>query len=280
MPCDPPLYAFLDFRNFLRAWLDLRAGKPSVRGLARKLECSPSMLSSVLNGSRDLSASVAERLVELLALDEAERDYFKLLVEVEQAPIRARKRAARDEAMAMRRYHLAPRVEDAAYLLFSRWYYPAVLELTRCVGFRPDPLWIAATLQPTVSPEEAADALSTLSSAGLLTVGPDGVMRASEEVFVTDHEATRVVSRALAPFHRLMLERAAGTLTEVTRDRRHLTTVTLALSEPLLAEIKGLMSRLNEEVIGRSTQDPEATGARDRVYQLSMQLIPLTQTTT
>lgn len=272
----PSIYEYLDYRAYLRDWLQFRDGHPSARALARRLKCSPSMLSSVMAGTRDLARPLAERLADGMALVQEERAYFLDLVAFEQAETRAQRSQAMERVMATRRYRTAARVADGAWLVFTRWYYAAIVELSRCVGFREDPEWIANTLRPPVTVTEAAEAIDALLAAGILARNEAGVIAPAAEIWATDHHVARLASAGVAELHKWVLARAAESLDTLPGSQRHVTTVSLSVSAPLLAEIKRMVSRFNEEVIGRTVA---WEGPRDRVVQLSIQVLPVTAST-
>lgn len=275
-PPLPSIYEYLDYRAYLRDWLSARDGHPSARALARRLKCSPSLLSAVMAGTRDLARPLAEHLTDAMSLAAEERAYFLDLVSFEQAETRAQRSQAMERVMATRRYRTAARVADGAWLVFTRWYYAAIVELTRCVGFQEDPAWIARTLRPPVTEEQAREALEALLAAGILVRGDDGAITPAAEIWATDHQVTRLASAGIAELHRWFLARASESLDTLPGTQRHLTSVSIPVSPALLAEIKKMISRFNEEVIGRAVA---STVPREQVVQLSIQLLPVTTST-
>ena len=77
---DVQVYEFTSYRAFVKAWLEARAGRPSLRSLAGRLDCSASLLSGIVNGQRDPDEARAETLTRLLDLDPDQRQYFMDLV--------------------------------------------------------------------------------------------------------------------------------------------------------------------------------------------------------
>lgn len=260
----------------MRAWFDAKERRPSIRGFAQRAGCSPATISSVLAGTRDLAPTVADQFCSIARLAPEERAQFLELVEFDQAPTRPRRHAALERIMATRRFHGAQREVDAAYLLFSRWYVSAIVELARCEGFQEDPDWIAEILRPTVSRDEAAEGLAMLIAGGVLRRGEHGRLEPAESIWATDREVSRVVSVQVATIHREMLMLAQSALERFPREERHLTTVTLAVPARAIAEVKDAISRFVEETTGRYA----ATAPLEQVVQLSVQLVPLSARTT
>ncbi|MFN7142750.1 MAG: TIGR02147 family protein [Myxococcota bacterium] len=269
------IYDYTDYRKYLKDWFEERQGRPSVRGFAKKVECSPSLLSSVMGGTRDLAAPLAEKVCAAMGLDAEEKTYFLDLVAMEQAETRAQRREAVDRVMAVRRFRSAPRIVDAMYLIFSRWYYPAIHELARCTDFREDPAWIARTLVPAITEAEAAEALEVLVAADFLVRGEDGRLRAANTTLATEHEVGRVAAPALVALNRWVFERAPDALEAFPADERHFGTLALALSASAVPELKKVITRFEEEVFSRFGALQDA----DRVYQVAVQCFPISAVT-
>ncbi|MES2641729.1 MAG: TIGR02147 family protein [Myxococcota bacterium] len=266
------LFDYTDFRAYMRAWFESRNGRPSIRGFAKRAACSPAAISSVLGGTRDLPPALVEHFCTVAQLDHEQQAYFLELVEFEQAPTRPRRRAALDRIMAVRRFQGAQRDIDAAFLLCSRWYVPAILELSRCVGFREDPAWIAATIRPPITPAEAAEAVEALIAQRALRRDEAGVLRPAAMVWATDREVDRIAGVGVATFHRDILARASEALDSATKEERHFSTVCIAVPTADIAEIKASIGRFIEGVAGRYADD---IARGEQVLQLSVQLIPM-----
>lgn len=271
----PSIYDYTDYRRYLKDWLEASAGRPSLRGFAKKVGCAPSMISSVIAGTRDLRPPLLDRAVDALGLESHERAYFLDLVEFEVAPTLALRRQVLDRIMSTRRFRSARRIVDAMYLVFSRWYYGAIIELARCEGFREDPSWIAQTLVPAISEPEAAEALETLIAAGFLVRREDGRLQAEDVLWATDQEVGRVYGPGLAVHHRWILARGPEAIDEFEREERHFGTLSFALSDDAFADLKAAVRRFEQEVMSRFNERTPRT----RVYQMSMQLYPLSKVT-
>jgi uncharacterized protein (TIGR02147 family) len=268
------LFEYTDFRAYMRAWFESRNGRPSIRGFAKRAACSPAAISSVLGGTRDLPPPLVEHFCAVAQLDEDQQAYFIELVEFEQAPTRPRRRAALERIMAVRRFRGAQRNVDAAFLLFSRWYLPAILELSRCKGFREDPSWIASVLRPPITPAQAAEGLEALLIHKALERDAAGALRPSTTMWATDREVDNIASVAATTYHRDILARASEALDSASKDERHFSTVCLSIPVADLTEIKGSIGRFVEAIAGRYAEDAVSG---EQVVQLSVQLIPLSE---
>jgi uncharacterized protein (TIGR02147 family) len=280
------IYDYIDFRRFLIDWFEAKAGRPSQRGFAKKAGCGPSLLSMILKGERELGMERAERFCETLKLDADETRYFIDLLQFRQSASRLHRQQAWERIRVSRRFRTASRVTDRTYELFARWYYPAIIELARCKSWRDEPAWLAATLVPTISIEQAAEALEALEALGMLVRDSAGSLVSNADDWVTDHEVEQRAV-ALGVFERNLwhLSRAATALDEVHWSRRHYSVNTLAVPADRLDALKKTIERFQEEVIqlcvgadpledGQEPLDPAAP-IDGEVYQIGVQLFPL-----
>lgn len=271
MSTEPPdLYAYLDYRAFLRDWLKANHPRLSQRRFATRVECSPSLITAIGKGERDIARPLASAMAREMKLDPEATAYWHDLVTHEQAENLEERRKARARLHAARAFRQAPRIADATAMVFSRWYLPAIVELARCDGFQADPEWIASVLVPRITAGQAEEALDALRVAGFL-VERDGKLESAQPIWTTDHQAGR--SAALHEQHRWVLSRAAEALTEFGKTERYFGTASIAVPRDRLPELFGILTRMEEEVLSRF-------GANlDQVYQVSVQAFPLSKPT-
>lgn len=77
------IYDFKDYRVFLQNWIDSHpSGARGLKSeLAEVMGISTSLMSQILGGTKNLSSEQASELAERLSLNDAETDYFFLLVD-------------------------------------------------------------------------------------------------------------------------------------------------------------------------------------------------------
>ena len=267
---DPDIYQYLDYRSFLRDWLTTRAGRPSLRTLARRAHCSAALVSSVVTGTRDLDAGRGETFAAAMKLDADQTAHFVLLVALAHDPSPSRRRRAREDALTTRRFRSAQKVTEATFTVLSDPEVAAVFELARCEGWRDDPEWIARSLQPPTTPGAAEAAVQVLKTAGMLVPDPSGKLCASNPEWASDHQIP--IEMAADRLYRRLLARAPDVLDAVPADQRHFGSLTCAVSSGLVDEIKARVKRFHEEIM-HLVEASEAP--RDRVYQLGVQLYPV-----
>lgn len=271
----PSIYDYTDFRSYLRAWFEAHDGRPSVRGFARRAHCSPSLVSAVLHDRRSLGLERAERWAQLLHLDEEERRYLLALVTLEEAHSTEQREQAFERVTAARRFRSAARLTEDTYALLSRWYIGATLELARCEGWTDDPAWIAGALHPPVDESVAREALDVLESMGALVRDAEGRLVPADDLWSTGHQTPPgVVNLALFKQHHSVLELATQALDTLPAEERNFSTLTFALPDAAVAEIRARIHRFHEDLIRLLSAAP---GPPQRVWHLGVQLFPMSR---
>ena len=270
----PDLYATLDYRAFLADWFaEKKAASPrySHRAFARRVgEKSPSFLRDVILGRRNLTPVRRKAVAEVLALSDDESAWFALLVDFDQAPDLDSKQRIWDQIAATRRFALARQLEGASYRYLAQWYYPAIRELARRPDFVDDPAWIAAQLRPTITADEAAEALAALYELGFLVREGEAVVQ-SEGALATPREVRGLAANA---YHRGMLELARDGIQRSKAKERHYIGVTVCIPESLVPTLKEELNLVASRLLDLcETADSPA----ERVYQLHLTLNPLSE---
>jgi uncharacterized protein (TIGR02147 family) len=274
MPDDAPsIYDYLDYRQFLADWfVHEKSLRPtfSHRAFVRRTgQRSPSLLSDVIAGRRNLTPAGLEGFLRALRLPAPEARFFTSLVELDQAETPDEKNAAWADVAATQRFRSSRRLEDDGFRYLSTWYVPVVRELANRDDFREDPAWIARQIRPRITAAQARDALELLIEMDLLRREPSGRIGFGGGSVVTPHE---VRSLAVRNYHDGMLERAREALTEVDRAQRHFLGVTVSVPEALLPELKERLNAVQERVLDLCSSSELPGG---RVMQFTFSFFPL-----
>ncbi|MEN0064952.1 MAG: DUF4423 domain-containing protein [Myxococcota bacterium] len=235
----PVRYSGNDYREFLRALLKDRGLLQ--RDLAERMDRSPAWASQILNGRRRLQRELAERIADVLLLDDAERWDLLHLVDLSASPSPAIQR------------RMPP--ADPHGMPLDRWYVDAIRELMRCEDVQSEPAWIAAALRPRISEEEAREALQALQERNLLDDAPSP----RRGIRSTDRQATQVLQLALDSL-----------LSTPPNVRRHLTG-SVAMSEETYQQFLTALQALLTTLL----QSPASTETPNRVYQVSLAVFPV-----
>jgi uncharacterized protein (TIGR02147 family) len=272
----PDLLDHLDHRAYLADWFDWKKSQNprfSHRLFARMTnQSSPSLLAQVIKGKRNLTAETTEAYVKALKFDREESEYFRLLVKLDAARTVPEKTALWTRIASTRRFQAARALDAESYRYLTKWYFVAVRELSLCRGFKADPSWIAKRLRPKVTVREAREAIELLTTLGLLRPDLSGDLVAAETTVTTPHE---VADLAASAYHREMQRLSVAAMDRFEHEQRHVSGLTVAVPAELVPQLKREITQFQERILELCDSAAES----DHVYQLCMQLFPLSMST-
>lgn len=264
------IWHFLDYRAFLRWWL-AEHRRTSLRTLARRIGFSPSLLSRILAGERELDPTRAGATAAALRLTKDEAVYFADLVDLESDAL-TRRQGAWGRVTTARRFAAAAVVKDDAVRLFGRWEYGAIWQLARCAGFRADATWIGERLRGPLTRAEILDALDALLALGLLVRDADGIHAVSEDRITPPELPPGLLSDAVRTWHQSHLAGLALAVRELPSTERLVTGLTLAVGPDELGRIRDATIAYARQVASIAADCPQP----DQVVQIEVGIFPLT----
>jgi len=264
------LWTTTDYRVFLRDWLETeREARTAVslRWMAQKLAMDPSLLSKILAQERHLSHSRVQPICDLLKLEGVEAEYFRLCVHYAKAKGHREAQACFARMAELRRVSPVP-LDDIQVAYWESWIHVALRSLLSCGRFGDDWERLGSMLRPRQSARKVREGVLVLERLGLAERDPDGIWQV-REAFLRDG------SPAQAPmvrhFHRQSLLLSLEAIEGLPRELRDLSSLTVSIPPegyPRIVEmVKEFRARVLATVAGMDQPD--------RVYQLSMQLVPL-----
>jgi len=231
----------------------------SLRAFARDIEVHPSTLSLILKGKRPLSfkdAKVVQNKLKLPAID-----FTRFMGSV----LRSRSKLDDITIPALDERHI---IDDTHFQVIAEWEHYAVLELFDLTGFECNESEIALRLG--IDLERSKEVLENLVTAALLRKNSIGTF---EKVFEDIKTTEDVSSLALKASHKETLQLGIDKIDEVSIDLRDFSSATLSIDMEKLAEAKAIIREFRMKM--RALM---ATGNKTEVYQLGIQLYPLTCT--
>ena len=260
-----------NYQEILTQELELRTSRNSnysLRAFARDLNISISSLSRVMMGKQGLSVQKARAIAETLQLSTLEKSYFLALVESHHS----RSKLLREHALEQVKLHTTQISEITMeyFKLLSDWYCYPILELTTVDGFESDANWISQRLGIPIAAVETT--IERLKKVGLLQIDDHGKWT---RVNGWISSPTGVPSRVGKSLHQQFFKKAETALFEQPVSEREFSTTTFSMhSEDLdwaKEELKIFKTKLVERLYARKD--------KNRLYQLSIQLFSLDQTT-
>lgn len=264
------LYDAGDYREFLREYF--REEKRLRRAFSHRYFArlagfrSSGFLAHVMDGKRNLTETSARKISKALGLTGAATTFFETLVQSNQATDAGEKLRLRKILERMRQQgpsqHLDP---NQVVSYFKKWYHPALRELAvhaRWKDFRQ----LGSLLRPPISAEHAENAVNVLLKLGLLNKTEQGYRQASSSVTSKGSPA-----KLRRNFRIEMMFRAVEAMDTLAPDLRHISGLTVAMSEESFAKVSAMLDELRRKALELAEQDEKV----DRVYQFNFQGFPL-----
>lgn len=273
IPSDraPTVYAFADYRAFVRDWL---AAKRAVNPrFSQRLACrriglkSPGHLSQILAGKANISLDLAERISEFLGLKPKEAEYFRCLVLFTQAATHSDRKAAFTKLIKLKLPDVKVLQQDQ-FEFYEKWYYTAVREVLSIHRFRGDYQALARTVLPNITPKEAEKAIALLERLGFIARNAQGVYEQTGRAISSGYGMR---SLSLDTFVVNSLELARNALDSTPGAERNLSWATFTVSQPTFHQIEEELRAFRRRI----QQLANADQAPDRAYQINFQLFPI-----
>ncbi len=224
----------------------------SLRMMAKRIGLSPGRLSEFISGKRPITRKQAEKIADRLSFGFEKRNAFLSSVDFDVPS------GSSSDAQFRK-------LSSDAFNVVAEWYHFAILSLMDLDDFKMSPIWIGQRLG--ISKKVAEAAIERLQSVGLIEKsGKVWVKREAQHT--TTHD---VPSAALRISHRQSLQQSINALDEVPVDLRDITSITMAVDLKTIPIVKNMI-----KVFRRKVAAAMETGDKTEVYNLNIQLIPVT----
>lgn len=275
----PEVFAYVDHRAFLRDWFHAKKTldpEYSYAAFARDGGCSKSALANAISTTRTPRAATVDAFARAMDLSPNERNYLGRLVDLDKARTTEERVAIMNQLLENKHYGQLRDAEvetsEAIHHYLEHWWIPAIRELAKHPSFRPDPRWIAETMMPPITEQQARDALDVLERHDFIERQEDGTVQVLELRFAS---GPRTTQRAIADFHQTQVPAMLENLLLHESAERQVSTATLSLPPELVTQLK--LELHNVIVKAGNLADAHSDTSSTRVYQLSLQMLPLTR---
>ena len=231
---------------------------------------SPNFLQLVVNGSRNLTHASIAQMARGFKLKKPEREFFELLVFMNQAADHAEKDRYYRKMISLKAQGEMKKLETAQYEYFSKWYFPVLRELILFDDKKQTPEQLASRLIPAVTVKDVETALACLTDLGLIRKNDAGCWEQSSRIITTGPE---VKSLLIANFHREMITKGEQSIDRFPANERDITALTFSLKQSKLPELKQKISDFRQEILKEFASGEDA----DQVMQINIQAFPLTR---
>lgn len=262
---DPFLY--FDFRLWFRDFLVDHSYSQVIVALGLK---SKGHITQILQGKRNATPMVAEKIADLADLQGRPRLFLLALVEFTQAKTHDEKKQCLDRMILLQ--NSDGRVLSAHhYDLCKQWYYPVVRELVRIVPVHDNYQQLARMVSPPISERAAETAIKDLERMGLIVrVGKKGY--AQTDAILTFGEGWKSV--AVREFQMQALDLQKKAFDQFVPEERELSNATVCMSRERAALVKKRLQLFRKELMELVRSDPKDP---EQVFQLNIGFFPMSR---
>ena len=266
------IFEYTDYGAFLRDFFEEKRKKTpffSYRFFGRKVGVDPGNLVKILQGKRNLSEAGIKRFIHYAQFSGREAKYFETLVQFKKAKKERENKILFEKLMAIQR--IDPyRLESAQYEFYREWYHTVVLALLNVFDFKGDCKALADRTRPRISAKQARESIALLLKLNLVRKEAGGKFVPTNNVLTTGKDWKSI---AIRTFQRQSIGMALEALERFAPEERDISTVSIAVAKDDMEEIKRVTSEYRRTVL----QIASASEKPDRVYQLNVQLFPLSK---
>jgi uncharacterized protein (TIGR02147 family) len=267
------IFEYTDYRKYLKDYYNEQKSVNkafSYRYFAQKAGFNSSgLFKDITDGRCNMQSGMIMKFSKTIGLNKKEEEYFENMVYFNQAKSTEEKK--RYFERMMRFYDSkAYKVDANQYEYYTKWYYSAIRELLAIGKFKDDYNLIAGKLNPKISSGQAKKAIQILSKLSLIRKNKSGYYECADEIITTGPE---IKSLSVANFQKVMMEMAKEAIDRHPSSHRNISTVTFSASKAVYKDIEKELIACRKRILNMIKQ----CNNMDSVYQLNLQLFPLTK---
>ncbi len=265
------VFDYLDYRQFLRDFYNQQKKTNtffSYRYIGNKVGMDSSFLIKVLQGHLHVAEDRIEKFHKICNFNDKEAQYFEALVHFNKAKSEKESKLYFEKMLSINKAK-SDKLVESQYEFFQKWYYSAVWALLDGAPFNGDIKDLGNMLTPAIGLKEAKSAIKLLGDLKLISQDADGAYRAVGLNLTTGKEWRSV---AIMQYQREMIKLAEESLERFRKEERDISTLTVNIPEAAIPEIRDLTGEFRESLKKLVNSYTET----DRVYQLNIQMFPLT----
>ena len=276
----PNIFSYQDYRQFLGDYYEeKKAILPtfSYQSFSQKAGfASKSFVFNVIKGKKSLSRNSVVKLSIAMNLSKTEAAYFENLVYFNQSTDFTERNFYFEKLNAIRPVTVeasqARNLRKDQYEFYSQWYHVVISSLIDLYPSINDPHVLARMVYPQLTPKQVQKSIELLLRLELIEKMEDGTYRISSKILSTGEELHTL---AVQQFHLISMENASKALQSLPKKERNFSGLTLGISAQAYEKICSEIRLFQDKVLAIAEEDRNS----DRVYQLNLQLFPVSVST-
>lgn len=230
---------------------------------------SHSFCAYIMEGKRNLSHSSIKKMIKGLGIDGKKAQYFEALVLYNQSDSSPEKEDCFRLLQRIRKSTEFYRVNNKQIAYYDHWYYPVIREAAVYADWGGDFSKLASVIRPSITPEQAQNAVETLVEINMLQKESDDTYIQPALVVTAERMPGYIFKNARREFY----SRAVEASDQLSKNERHFAYSILAMSEKTFHEASQLLDEVRKRILVLAMEDEEV----DKVYNLNTQFFPLTE---
>lgn len=268
------IFDYTDYRKFLHDYYTEQKSKHSyftVRYIAEKVGFkSASFYCQLINRRSNISLELAQKFCEFFKFTPNQSEYFIALICYNQAKSHDEKKLYFEKLTSFRSSRIK-NIDSKFFEYYDKWYYSAIRELLFFYKFKDNYKELSKQLEPPISPQQAESAIKRLHKWGFIQKDENSFfVRSDNRSTTTGPDAE---SFYINNYQTAVLQLARAALDYFPREQRQFSTLTMSLSEKGYERFLDELQQMRSRLLSIAEQDSE----ENRVYQLNLQLFPLTK---
>lgn len=265
------LFEYLNYREFLRDAYEERHASDwrfSHRYIAEQAGFDSSMFNKILQGKRNLTSRLIKTFADIFCKDEREKTYFANMVAFNQAKSHSESRQFLEKLVATKECKVENLAKDQ-FQYFDHWYHAVIRELVTFYPYVGDDAALGLMVRPPISAAQVKSSIALLERLSMIKKNEaTGFYEQTQGLISSGSES---YSTAVNSYIQQNIEVARTAMDRFTRDDRSLSTLAFACDEDTYKELVEMTRRFRREILAKVG----ACGKPNRVFQLGMQLFPL-----
>jgi uncharacterized protein (TIGR02147 family) len=268
----PEIFRYAEYRSYLKDfYLHMKDINPAVshRFLAAKVGFDSGQFSKILTGKRNLTPAMVVKFADIFKLGRKEKEYFGILVLANHA-----KQPSERADLLARLQPLRPKPAKAITAglddYYRHWFHLALRELLGFYPFRGDWKALAAMLTPALTEDQAKQGVALLSALGFIRKDAQGRFSVADPHISSGYKSP---SEAVQRYIVSTLDLGKEALERFPKESRNLSTMTFSTSENHFLQLQEKIRLFRKEL----ADEVDKVEKPERVYQLNMQLFPLSE---
>lgn len=270
--CMKSIYEYMDYREYLKDYYEhQKQNRPayfSYRYLSRRMGIDSSYLAKVIAKKKHLSIALVPKICSYLKLSDKETHFFSLLLYFAKAK-NDKDRNYFFEQVSTSRISSIESFNLREQPLLRKWYFLVVWELLQFKRIPDDPEELVRWMLPTITREEAGEAIALLKEFRFVETQGDGFLRALPKTFlINDTMRTQTIENHKKQVTMLALQ----ALDRFAPEEQIATYAMVSLSEKSLQIMRKRIYALSKKLFKLADCEQE----NRRVYHFALHGFPAT----